>query len=384
MKKIKKLMALSLSLMMCFSTTVFAKSVESTTYTDIEKGNINGEPLEVEFTIYNYLGKLTLDFPMLHYNEDETETIFTTEKKTITVARLAPSEQPQVSFKLLKGSNVIKTVDSFPWNFSYDYGLLYRLGEEDTPKTPKGFSPNTFVGTLLGTPELANLYYGRSGVKEVYIDYCTADNKPYCYVRLDYLLLLSPEEEEHFLKTGTLNDWDDFKYPGLKELLTGTSSSNSSSTQPSYTNSNSSSTVATAQKSTTQVLVNDNLLNLDAYLINNNNYFKLRDFAYMVNGSEKQFNVSWDDTKKAISLTSFTAYESQGSELVTTSNTQSINVTSNSATLYKDGEQIDLSSYVINNNTYFKLRDLAKLFNIGIGFDNSTSTVSILTDSDYK
>lgn len=129
--------------------------------------------------------------------------------------------------------------------------------------------------------------------------------------------------------------------------------------------------------------MNGELLNLDAYLINNNNYFKLRDFAYVINGSEKQFNVSWDDTIKAISLTSFTAYEPQGLELATTSNTKPVSVTNGSATLYKDEQQVDLSSYVIDSNTYFKLRDLAKLFNIGIGFDASTSTVSINTTSDY-
>lgn len=380
MKKLKKLIALTLSTIMCFSTTIFAKPVESTTYKELVKGDMNGVPTEVEVTIYNYLGQLTFDCPMISYNEDYTKAIITPEKKTFNIARVVSGDEPQVSFKLLKGSHLIQSAYSYPDSLSYGYGDIYVEDEEQAKKLPKGFYASGQLGGSLGNVQLATLHYGNGGIGKVFMNYFTADDTAFGYVALDDILLLTPEQEEHFLKTGTLDDeWDTFEWPGLKELLTGTSPAKPLPTQSDSNSSNS----ATAQKSSTQVLVNGELLNLDAYLINNNNYFKLRDFAYALNGSEKQFGVSWDDAKKAISLTSSAAYEPQGTELAVTSDNQTVKVTSNSATLYKDAQQVDFSSYVINDNTYFKLRDLAKLFNIGVGFDASTSTVSIDTAVDY-
>ncbi|MGO4119405.1 hypothetical protein ACEQ6C_40435, partial [Rhizobium ruizarguesonis] len=40
-----------------------------------------------------------------------------------------------------------------------------------------------------------------------------------------------------------------------------------------------------------KVLVNGKTISFEAYNINGNNYFKLRDFAAAVNGTEKQFEV---------------------------------------------------------------------------------------------
>ena len=39
----------------------------------------------------------------------------------------------------------------------------------------------------------------------------------------------------------------------------------------------------------------------DAYNIEGSNYFKLRDLAYVLNGTDKQFEVGWDAAANAIS-----------------------------------------------------------------------------------
>ena len=57
---------------------------------------------------------------------------------------------------------------------------------------------------------------------------------------------------------------------------------------------------ATPTKNT--IYVDGTKVNGAAYMINNNNYFKLRDVAAMVNGSTKQFEVSWNETNKRIDL----------------------------------------------------------------------------------
>lgn len=382
MNQIKKLVGLSLSLAMCLSTTVFAKPVETTTYKTLIKGDMNGVATEIEATIYNYIGELTFECPMLTYNEDFTAAYVNPVEKTFHVARTVDSSTtPQISFKIIKGSNLIQVAESYPGSLSYGYGDINIEDESLIETLPHGFYGSGQVGIGSGDANLATIKYfhGAGGfVSNVYMDYYTADYKSLGYVYMDDILILKPEQEERFLKTGTISEWDNFNWPGLKELLTGTSS-NSTQTSSKAPSSN----ATLAQKSSTQVLVNGKLLNLDAYLINNNNYFKLRDFAYMVNDSEKQFSVSWDAEKKAISLTSSAPYESEGTELAVTSATDSIKVVSNAATLYKDNAQVDLSSYVIHDHTYFKLRDLAKLFNIGVDFDAATRTVSLDTGSDY-
>ena len=51
---------------------------------------------------------------------------------------------------------------------------------------------------------------------------------------------------------------------------------------------------------TSKILVNGKSVTFDAYNINGSNYFKLRDLAYVLNGTQKQFEVTYDAEKKAV------------------------------------------------------------------------------------
>jgi len=64
----------------------------------------------------------------------------------------------------------------------------------------------------------------------------------------------------------------------------------------------------TAIPTASAVLVNGKNISFDAYNINDNNYFKLRDLAYILNGAQKQFEVGWDGANNAISITSGKPY----------------------------------------------------------------------------
>ncbi|WP_326906541.1 hypothetical protein [Sedimentibacter sp. MB31-C6] len=140
-------------------------------------------------------------------------------------------------------------------------------------------------------------------------------------------------------------------------------------------------TTVTAEPTNSKVIVNGKVLSFDAYNIDNNNYFKLRDLASVVNNSEKQFEVKWDN-KNAINLISNTAYTTVGGEL-SKGNGKSKTGNLNTSKIYKDSIEVQLSAYNINNNNYFKLRDVAKIFNIGITWDSETSTVGIDTSIGY-
>lgn len=53
------------------------------------------------------------------------------------------------------------------------------------------------------------------------------------------------------------------------------------------------------------------------------------------------------------------------------------------ATIYKDGIGIPLTAYNISDNNFFKLRDIAQSFDIGVTWDRLTNTVGIDTDKGY-
>ncbi len=121
----------------------------------------------------------------------------------------------------------------------------------------------------------------------------------------------------------------------------------------------------------------------DAYVINSNNYFKLRDLAHVVSGTEKQFEVSWDGANNTISLESGKAYTPVGGELTVAESRSELQVQANASKILVDGTEVEFTAYTINGNNYFKLRDLARTFNIGVSWDGTTNTVGIDTTADY-
>jgi len=137
-----------------------------------------------------------------------------------------------------------------------------------------------------------------------------------------------------------------------------------------------------AAPTSSKVMVNGKAVEFEAYNINGNNYFKLRDLALAVNGTEKQFGVEWDGRKNAINLTSNTPYSVVGGELSKGDGKAKVGTLSTSA-IYKDGSEIKLTAYNINGNNYFKLRDLAKEFNIGVDWDGKNNAVIIDTSKGY-
>lgn len=140
--------------------------------------------------------------------------------------------------------------------------------------------------------------------------------------------------------------------------------------------------------STHNVKVNGKTVSPQGYYIVNgtqygNNYFKLRDIAYLLSGTKGQFNVRWDKENERILLTSGTAYETVGGELADSS-TAVEKIGKSTSTIVLDGEEIALDGYIINGNNYYKLRDIGKAIGFDVDFDNASSTVLVKTTSDYS
>ena len=113
------------------------------------------------------------------------------------------------------------------------------------------------------------------------------------------------------------------------------------------------------------------------------NYIKLRDMAYVLNGTKAQFSVGFDGT---ISLTAGQAYTAAGGEMTTPfsgdraykGGTQSIKV---------NGSAVDMTAITLTDDAggaynYFKLRDLGKALGFNVGYSNGNG-VFIESDKPY-
>ena len=138
----------------------------------------------------------------------------------------------------------------------------------------------------------------------------------------------------------------------------------------------------TAVPTASKILINGKAYQFDAYTINGNNYFKLRDLAMALNGTEKCYEVTWDGTKNAIYLLSGQRYTPVGGELNAGDGKNKTAVLS-VATVYIDGVSVTFTAYTINGNNYFKLRDVGQAFNFGVIWDDATKTISVDTSKNY-
>lgn len=132
------------------------------------------------------------------------------------------------------------------------------------------------------------------------------------------------------------------------------------------------------------VSVNGSKVELDSYCIEGHNYFKVRDLAQVLSGTEKQFEVYWQDNMAGtiITLTSGRAYTPNGSELAAPG-TAVKQATPESWSVYLDSKPVSIASYIVDGVGYFKLRDLAKAMDFGTAWDGASGTIVIDTAAGY-
>ncbi len=126
-----------------------------------------------------------------------------------------------------------------------------------------------------------------------------------------------------------------------------------------------------------KVLVNEKEVELEAYNIEGSNYFKLRDIAMAINNTAKNFNVQWDETKNALNIISNKPYTVVGDELKTSETRTEKAVSPSNSSIYLDGSKISPSSYLIDNNNYFKLRDICNALSIDVDWISTKNTIAI-------
>lgn len=138
-----------------------------------------------------------------------------------------------------------------------------------------------------------------------------------------------------------------------------------------------------AEKTLSRVLVDGMEVSFDAYNIAGNNYFKLRDIAFVLNQTDSQFEVAWDARQNAIRLTSNSAYTAVGGELAAGMDGNIQEAMLSTSTVYLDGSVVRLTAYAIKGNNYFKLRDLGKALDFSVEWNGAENTVEILSGYRY-
>lgn len=137
-----------------------------------------------------------------------------------------------------------------------------------------------------------------------------------------------------------------------------------------------------AVPTTSTVLVNGNNIKFDSYNINGNNYFKLRDLAYVLNTTEKQFSIGYNEVLNTVSLTSQQPYIAVGGEMEI-GDGDNVQTEPTSSTILKNGEVVQLQAYLIDDSNYFKLRDIGELLDFSVEWNGEENSISIDTSKSY-
>ena len=116
-----------------------------------------------------------------------------------------------------------------------------------------------------------------------------------------------------------------------------------------------------------------------SYNIGGNNYFRLRDLATILSGTEAEFDVGYNDEKRLITISSKTALSGSPTLIQLDSNDVAL---PNEMTVMVDGLYLAPTAYNIDGFTYFKLRDIGQILDFGVNWDADAQSMVITTDGD--
>jgi hypothetical protein len=130
------------------------------------------------------------------------------------------------------------------------------------------------------------------------------------------------------------------------------------------------------ERSSQSVSVDGKDTAFEVYNIDGANYFKLRDIAFVLNGTGSQFSVGYDDVSKLVTCTTGTDYTPDGSELKTGADKSDTAVPSTQSLLI-NGTAGNLTAFNIGGNNFYKLRELGDALGFTVDYDDATRTVLI-------
>ena len=115
---------------------------------------------------------------------------------------------------------------------------------------------------------------------------------------------------------------------------------------------------------------------VSSYTIEELNYFRLRDLATILKGTDVAFEVGYDAEKKMISITSHTDYTEAPTLVRLDRNDIAV---PNTLPVMVDGQIVQPKAYTVDGFTYFKLRDLGDLLGFSVSWDSDLRSMVIDT-----
>lgn len=137
-------------------------------------------------------------------------------------------------------------------------------------------------------------------------------------------------------------------------------------------------------QSTSNVAVDGLPVYPEGYCINQENYYKLRDLAFLLTGKGSAFDVVWDDQNACISMLSGRNYTITGGEMIPSGSTSIYKFVPSYSDVRLNGQLVHMTGYNINNNNYYRIRDVAPLIGFSVDWDKETSTVVINSLSEQE
>lgn len=121
-------------------------------------------------------------------------------------------------------------------------------------------------------------------------------------------------------------------------------------------------------------------IKIDAYLIEGENYLKLRDVAALLKDTDAKFLVTYNEEEDNITVT---LGEEHDEDFVPPAEdgekAEKVGIPSYQPIFDKDGKEIELKGYLIEGNNYFRLRDLGKKMIFGVAYDFENEIVILDT-----
>jgi len=136
---------------------------------------------------------------------------------------------------------------------------------------------------------------------------------------------------------------------------------------------------ATACRTGQRVVLDGKEIEVGAYNIGGNNYFKLRDLAEMFNGTASQFDLSYDESEATARITGGQPYaEAEGT--IRIGEDLSSTCVPAAQRVRLNGTVFHAEVYNIGGNLYFRLRDVGAALGFGVDYDAQTRTVVLTSE----
>lgn len=137
-----------------------------------------------------------------------------------------------------------------------------------------------------------------------------------------------------------------------------------------------------AVKSSQKITLDKEAVEVAAYNIAGSNYLKLRDVAAIMSGKKKQFNIDYNAERKLIDVETGKPYTKLESDLKPIKEASAKAILSEKEIIL-NGDDEDIDTAFINESNYVKLRDIAKIANFYVGYDEASQTVILKSDEAY-